>query len=216
MANNIAIYGAGGLGKEVACLIRQINEKEPQWNLIGFFDDTPSLKGKQITHFGPCLGGIEVLNAWKEELAVVLAFGECVSVMKVHGKINNGKVYFPNLIHPSFFMSDKETFEIGEGNIIHGGCSASYDVSIGNFNVLNDFVSVGHDALIGSFNSFMPSVRISGNVRIGQCNFFGVGSIVIEKLTIGNNVRLAAGSALMTNAKDGNLYLGVPALKMNF
>ena len=42
---DIAIYGAGGFGREVACLIRIINEslKEPRWNIIGFFDD-----GKEV------------------------------------------------------------------------------------------------------------------------------------------------------------------------
>lgn len=34
--NDIAIYGAGGFGKEIACLIYWINEVKPQWNLIGF------------------------------------------------------------------------------------------------------------------------------------------------------------------------------------
>ena len=36
---DIAIYGAGGFGREVACLLRRINEQAPKWNLIGFFDD---------------------------------------------------------------------------------------------------------------------------------------------------------------------------------
>ena len=36
---DIAIYGAGGFGKEVACLLNRINEVNHQWNLIGFFDD---------------------------------------------------------------------------------------------------------------------------------------------------------------------------------
>ena len=48
--NNIAIYGAGGFGREVACLIKRINEKSPTWNLIGFFDDDPKLKGQMISH----------------------------------------------------------------------------------------------------------------------------------------------------------------------
>ena len=38
---DIAIYGAGGFGKEVACLIKRINEQEPTWKLVGFFDDNP-------------------------------------------------------------------------------------------------------------------------------------------------------------------------------
>ena len=46
---DIAIYGAGGLGREVACLIRMINESKeiPEWNFIGFFDDDSSLYGTQ-------------------------------------------------------------------------------------------------------------------------------------------------------------------------
>jgi len=30
---DIAIYGAGGFGREVACLINKINEVNPTWNL---------------------------------------------------------------------------------------------------------------------------------------------------------------------------------------
>lgn len=210
--NNIAIYGAGGLGREISCLIRQINEQEPQWNLLGFFVDDPLLKGKQITHFGPCLGGIEELNSWDEELAVVLAISDPQGRKMVYGKITNQNISFPNLVNPNNSLSDPNSFVIGRGNIIQGGCSATCDIHIGDFNLLNGNVYLGHDVEIGSFNSFMPTVRISGNVKIGQGNFFGVGSIVIEELTIGNSVRLAAGSVLMTKPKDGSLYLGIPAM----
>lgn len=41
MMKDIAIYGAGGFGREIACLIMIINGslEQPEWNLIGFFDD---------------------------------------------------------------------------------------------------------------------------------------------------------------------------------
>jgi len=213
---DIAIYGAGGLGREVACLIRQINEKELRWNLIGFFVDDPLLKGRQISHFGPCLGGIEELNAWGGDLAVVLAVGDGKSVRKMYEGINNPKVWFPNLVHPNRTLADPETFIIGKGNIIQAGCFASCDVSIGDFNVLNGKVALGHNVEIGSFNSFMPAARISGDVKIGQGNLFGAGSIVLEKIKVGNDVRLGAGSVLMTKPKDGCLYLGVPAIMTKF
>ena len=35
----IAIFGAGGFGMEVAMLVEHINEAKPTWDLIGFFDD---------------------------------------------------------------------------------------------------------------------------------------------------------------------------------
>lgn len=211
---DIAIYGAGGFGKEVACLIKRINEKVPMWNLVGFFDDDPALKGKMISHFGPCLGGIEVLNDYPTELSVAMAFGNSHIVKQLVEKISNERVSYPNLIDVTFFKVDPDSFVIGQGNIVQGRCSVSCDVQIGDFNVMNGNVDVGHDVIIGSFNTLMPAVRISGEVKIGECNFFGINSIVLQQIKIGNNVRIGAGSVLMTKPKDGNLYLGVPAKKV--
>ena len=39
----IAIIGAGGFGREVACLINAINEKSKEWDFIGFFDDVKDI-----------------------------------------------------------------------------------------------------------------------------------------------------------------------------
>ena len=211
---DIAIYGAGGFGKEVACLIKRINQKVPTWNLVGFFDDNPALKGKMISHFGPCLGGIEVLNDYPKDLSVAMALGNSHVVKQLVEKINNERVSYPNLIDVTFFKVDPDSFEIGKGNIIQGLCSVSCDVKIGDFNVMNGSVDVGHDVTIGSFNTFMPAVRVSGEVRIGECNFFGINSIVLQQIKIGNHVSIGAGSVLMTKPKDGNLYLGVPAKKV--
>ena len=211
---DIAIYGAGGFGKEVACLIKRINEKEPTWSLVGFFDDDPALKGKMISHFGPCLGGIDVLNEYPTELSVAMALGNSHVVKQLVDKVKNDKISFPNLLDITFYQVDSETFNIGKGNIIQGKCCVSCDVKIGDFNVMNGSVDVGHDVTIGSFNTFMPAVRLSGEVRIGECNFFGINSIVLQQIKIGNDVRIGAGSVLMTKPKDGNLYLGVPAKKV--
>lgn len=209
----IAIYGAGGFGREVACTINKINEIEPTWNLIGFFDDGVE-KGKMVSHFGPVLGGMDDLNAFQEEINLVIAIGNPATVKKVFEKISNKKVDFPNIIHPSVYYADKETFEIGRGNILQRECSMSCDVRLGDFNVLNSSVVFGHDVKIGNFNSFMPAVRISGEVEMGDCNFFGVNSVVLQQIKLKSCVRLAAGSTLMTKAKENNLYVGVPAKLM--
>lgn len=215
---DIAIYGAGGFGREVACLINVINQSkaEPEWNLIGFFDDNPKLKGEMISHFGPCLGGIEEVNAYPNKLAITIPIGDPAIVKALVEKIQNEHVYYPNLIRPDFLVGDENTFTIGKGNIIQGGCSVSCDVTLGDFNVLNGSISFGHDAKVGSFNTFMPGTRISGGVTIGDNNFFGVGSIVLQLLKIGNDFRLGAGSVLMTKPKDGALYIGNPAARFKF
>lgn len=207
---DIAIFGAGGFGREVACLINRINSHQPTWNLIGFFDDGKPA-GSEVSHYGRVLGGVAELNQWANPIAVVVAIGSPKAVKSVVGKITNELVEFPNIVHPNFFMADSRSFSIGRGNIIHGDCVASCDVEIGDFNVFNGSVVLGHDVKLGSYNSFMPAVRVSGEVTIGDCNFFGVGSIILQQLKIGDNVRIGAGAVLMTKPKNGALYIGNPA-----
>ncbi len=212
---DIAIYGAGGFGREVACLIKIINDScaKPKWNLVGFFDDGVK-KGTIISHFGRCLGGMQELNQWSTSLDICIAIGRGSTIEKIVGMITNPRLEFPNVIHPQVVFNDKESLNIGIGNIIQANCSFSCDVNIGDFNVMNGSVVLGHDVSIGNFNSFMPAIRVSGEVKIGNRNFFGVGSIILQQLTIKNNTTLAAGSVLMTKPKEGCLYIGVPAKMM--
>lgn len=211
---DIAIYGAGGFGREVACLINIINQELKTWNLVGFFDDNPNLKEQMISHFAPCLGGMKELNEYPKELALTIPIGSPLIVKKIAESITNPHVYYPNLIHPDFQIKDPDSFSIGKGNIIQDGCSVSCNVSIGNFNVFNGGVIFGHDDQIGSYNSFMPAIRVSGEVIVGNANYFGVGSIILQQIKIGNEIRLGAGSVLMSKPKDGKLYVGNPARKI--
>ncbi len=210
---DIAIYGAGGFGREVACLINKINEQHPVWNLIGFFDDTKVI-GQPISHFGYCLGGMNELNIYNKNINIVIAIGTPQKMFNIVSKITNSQVTFPNIIHPDFVLNDPDTFKIGIGNIILSGCSATCDIEIGNFNIFNCSIALGHDDKIGNYNSFMPAVRISGSVIMGDCNFFGVGSIIIQGIKIGNNISLGAGSVLISRVKDGVHLFGVPAVKI--
>lgn len=211
---DIVIYGAGGFGREIACLIKRINDaqEKPIWNLLGFIDDGV-YEGQQISHWGKCLGGIDALNAWKTEIAATIAIGNPQTVKKIVEKIYNKNVSFPNLIAPDVAIIDPETFSIGKGNIVKDHSSFSCDVAIGDFNVFNGSDFFGHDAKVGDFNCFMPSIRVSGEVKVGNLNFFGVGCIILQQIKIGNEVRLGAGAVLMTKPKDGNLYIGNPAKK---
>ena len=211
----IAIYGAGGFGREVACMIDKINKDTPTWEFIGFFDDGHPI-GEQVSHFGPILGGIAELNSWPDSLAVALCFGVPNTIKVIRDKIVNQHIYFPNLIDPDFVIDDPYTFKIGKGNIIKSQCCVTTEVLIGDFNVLNGGINFGHDVNVGSYNVFMPSSKISGEVIIGDCNLFGAYSFVKQVMRIGNNVTLSPLSALLTKPKDGNTYIGNPAKIFKF
>ena len=213
--NDIAIYGAGGLGREVAAMLRIINETEPTWNLIGFYDDTHAV-GDEIGGFGKVLGGHDQLNAVTEPVSVVVCVGSPQGRRKIVGMIHNPLVDFPNLVSPDFVAEDPESFSMGRGNIIKSHCRVTVNVSIGDFNVLNGTVTLGHDARMGDCNVLMPGDRISGETIIGDCNLFGSGSFVKQGLRVGNEVTLSPLSPLMTRPKDGCTYMGNPAKIFKF
>lgn len=210
---DIAIYGAGGFGREVACLIRIINEslEVPKWNFIGFFDDGQPIGSNN--EYGRVLGGKEELNNWENPLDIAIAIGNPLIINKIIEGIDNPNIGYPNLIAPSVVFLDKKNVHFGKGNIICSGCLISCNVEIGNFNIFNGFIPIGHDTTIGNYNVIMPSCNISGGVCMGNRNFMGVKSVVLQYIKIGNNVRIGAGSVLMRNAKDGYLYIGTPAQK---
>ena len=212
---DIAIYGAGGFGREVACLINKINKISPQWNLVGFFTDSESEWGT-VNEYGKVLGGADVLNSWPTPIDITIAIGSPKAIEKIHNKLHNDNIDFPNIISPDLIMLDNNNFRFGIGNIICAKSFVSCNVEIGNFNIINNSVNLGHDAIIGDYNSIMPAVCISGGVHIGNKNFIGVNSVILQYNNIGNNTTIGAGSVVMRNTKDNNTYVGNPASKFKF
>jgi sugar O-acyltransferase (sialic acid O-acetyltransferase NeuD family) len=209
---NILIYGAGGFGREIACLINSINQVKKQWELIGFIDD-----GIPVSHsnrFGKVVGNLETLNNYPDKIAVAISVASPEILKKLTDGIANPNVWYPNLIAPDVKFHDPDSFSIGIGNIIFFSCRISCDVKMGDFNLMNSLASLGHDVKIGNRNVLNPAVRISGDCRVGDDNFFGVQSIILQGITIGNNTRVGASSVVIKTTKDDSLYYGNPARRI--
>ena len=82
---DIAIFGAGGFGREVAALIHRRNEVKPEWNIIGFLDDGVPLGTIRDSY--PVIGGLEYVNQYKSDLNVVIAIGNVKNLKKIGKKI---------------------------------------------------------------------------------------------------------------------------------
>lgn len=211
MKRKIAIYGAGGFGKEIYQMIDYINQQNEVWEFVGYFDEFLA-PGTIINGF-PVLGGTDTLNDYRESLALAIAIGKPKVVKEIVESICNGNISFPNLIHPNV-KYDLQYNKLGVGNIVCYGCYFTCDIVMGSFNIFNTRVTIGHDTQIGSFNLFQPNVQISGEVKIGDFNFFGVNSCVLQQKKIGNNNILGAGSLLLRNIKHNARYFGNPAYEI--
>lgn len=209
---DIAIFGAGGFGREVACLLRQINKTTPQWNFIGFYDD--GIEKGSCLDYGVTLGGMADLNAVDRPLSVVVALGNPATLKNVVEQITNENIDFPNIISPDVALLDSHSLTMGKGNVICMGNFFSCQVSMGDFNMFVGYTTVGHDASFGSYNCLMPGARISGHVSLADCNLVGSGAVVLQGIAIGSDTTIGAASAVIAPTKDGHTYIGNPAKKV--
>ena len=209
---DIVIYGFGGFGREMATILREINRREPTWNLLGYIDD--GCEPGTSNRYGRVLGGMDYLNACQSKLAVMMAIGNPAVVRRLVEKIRNPNVFYPNIVAPSVYFYDGETVEFGKGNIVTAGARISCDVRLGDFNILNSGVYLGHDVQIGSYNLLEPETRLSGGTVVGDGNFFGARSAVLQYLKIGDDTRIGACSLVLRNTRSGCLYMGNPAKRI--
>ena len=211
---DIAIFGVGGFGREVLALIQDINRIEPQWNIVGFFDDGYE-KGLMINGY-PTLGKVEDLNKWETEIAVAISIGSPVIKKKILDNIHNPKVSYPTLIHPTVWIGDRNYVEIGKGCIFCAGVMITTNIAIRDFVILNLQCTVGHDSVINDYAAFMPSVNISGEVNIGEGVYVGTGAKIINQLEIGNYTIVGAGAVVSKTLPAHCTAVGVPAKPIKF
>lgn len=212
----IAIYGAGGFGREVKMLIDQINEtksKYSQWDFIGYYDDGME-KGKMVNGF-PVLGGAEDLNGIQESMALLVAIGNPKVKRSIIEKISNNNISYPVLIHPNVQIGRDEV-EVGEGTIICAGCIITVNIRIGKHVILNLGCTIGHDTIIGDYCSFMPAINISGEVVINAGVYGGTGAKIINQATIGADTVIGMGAVVTKSLPEGCTAVGMPAQPVKF
>ena len=208
---DIVIIGAGGFGRETAWLIEDINNKKPEWNIVGFVDDNASIQGSKINGY-EVVGDINWLK--EQELYVVSAIGDPIIKKKVIDRLEGSNNKYPVLIHPSVIYSDRVT--IGEGSIICAGNIITVNIEIGKHVIVNLDCTIGHDAIIGDYSTILPSVNISGFVKIEESVSVGTGSAIIQGVNIGKNTVIGAGSVVTKDLPPNCTAVGVPTKPIKF
>ncbi|WP_035171829.1 acetyltransferase [Caldanaerobius polysaccharolyticus] len=209
----IAIIGAGGVGKEVALLIEEINNIKPTWDLIGFIDDNEELHGKYINGI-KILGGIDYLSNNVDKIFVVCAIADYKIKKSIISKLENYNVEYANIIHPSVYIS--KTNLIGKDVIIYPGCILTTNIKIGNHVIISPKCGIGHEAYIDDYVSLLWDVNVAGNVKINEGCLIGSNATIIQNKEIGKGTIIGAGAVVVDNIPSYCTAVGVPAKPIKF
>lgn len=203
----VIIIGAGGVGRETAMLIEQINQVKPTWNILGFLDDNTEIHGLSINGY-KILGDIDVINNFPDTYAICAIASPKIkrSIIK---RLIASNVNLASIIHPTITIPKTST--IGQGVIIYSGVTISTNVKIGSYVILSPGCGIGHEAVIEDYNSLLWNVNIGGNVRVNEGCLLGTGSIVVQNINIGKEVTIGAGAVVIKDIPSGCTVVGVPA-----
>lgn len=194
---DILIIGAGGIGRETAWIIEEINEVKPTWNLLGYIDENSEIHGKELNGY-KVLGGLEVLEKLEEKPYVVVAIANCSVKKSIVTKLGE-KYNFATIIYPTVKVS--KFIQIGQGTIIYPGVILTVNTKIGNHVLISGNCTIGHDTVIGDYSSVLWGSNFSGYDTVGESCFIGVGSKVIQGIDISKENKISAGITVIEDVK---------------
>jgi len=206
--HDLAILGAGGVGRQVSQIIRDINAVDARWHLVGYLDD-------DTTKIGEVIGGIPVLGdlQWlsqRDNVYVTVAMGSPSMLYSSYERLKSMRHQrIATLVHPSVWMPER--VDLDPGAIIYAGVMLDTDIKIGKGCIINKGCTIGHDTILGDYCSLAPGVNLGGSVQVGPGCYFGISSATIQNLEIGDWSILGAGAVAISDIPPNVTAVGVPA-----
>lgn len=204
----VAIYGSGGMGRELAQTIDDINAQLPkQWDGVVFIDDVTDcemVNGYRTIKFDDFTQEFTV-----DSVEVVIAVGEPSARENLFSKVSTYGYSFATVVHPTASVSPYS--ELGEGTIVQYCARVAPNTTIGRNVLLNSYASVGHDCEIGDGSVISSFTGVGGGAAIGKGSFVGMGASIRDHISIGDNSIVSMSAAVYRDMPSGATVMGNPA-----
>jgi sugar O-acyltransferase (sialic acid O-acetyltransferase NeuD family) len=201
----LAIYGAGGLGREMYEIALRRNAASGLWTQIVFVDDF----SEEGDFFGTMRISFNSLLNHKNDYECIIAVGEPSSRAKLYQKLTAENMKLTCLIDPTAIVSP--TAKIGNGTIVCEFSTIHTEVELGCNTLIQPFCDVGHDIKVGSHTVLSPHSAPGGGTVFGERVYVGMQASIMEKLTIGDDAIVGMGSAVFRDVPAGATVVGNPA-----
>ncbi len=199
-----AIYGSGGLGREIFDVAMRRNAVDGAWDKIVFIDD---FAAEGPFHGTDRLSFTSLLSAARQ-FECIVGVGEPSSREQLYSKLTAHSIKIGTLVDPTAIVSPTAKFEAGvvlmEHVILKSGAKICANV------LLQPFSNIGHDIIVGAHSVLSPFCAPGGGVEFGQRVFVGMQACIIEGTAVGDDAIIGMGAAVFRDVPAGATVVGNP------
>jgi sugar O-acyltransferase (sialic acid O-acetyltransferase NeuD family) len=198
MAGRLAIFGAGGMGRELVQAARNAPDE------IVLVSDTPVEN--------PAPYRVISFDALRPDDRICLAVGSPRLRRQLAERCAG--FAFASVLAPTALVDP--TAQAGGGLMLCDFSMINSRAIVGRHFLCNYYSHVSHDCVIGDFVTFSPRVSCCGTVHIGNDVFVGAGAVIRNgtperPLRIGDGATIGMGAVVVEDVPAGATVTGVPA-----
>lgn len=197
----LCILGFGGHARSVADIALAAGIDD----LV--FVDANARPGENFAGF-PALSSFEQLPAGRT-LAYFPALGDNVLRQQLVG---DASLPFTTLISP--------TASIGRLSVVHVASLVAHhahvgpSASIGRGAIINTGAIVEHESIVGDFSHVAVNATVGGRSRLGRRVLVAAGAVVINGMSVCDDVLIGAGATVVADITESGTYVGSPARRV--
>lgn len=116
---------------------------------------------------------------------------------------------FHTLVHPTAYVSPLAA--LGPGTFVGANSVVAAGATLDEHVFVNRGATIGHDTRIGAFSRIQPGSALGGLSTLGRGVTIGIGATLVERLSIGDNAVIGAGSTVLKDVPPNVVVFGNPA-----
>ena len=158
-------------------------------------------------------GKVEDALKYVHDYQFIVAIGDNSLRERIQLNLTMAQAKLALLVHPDAIIGKQ--VEIGKGTVVMAGVIINSCTHVGSGCIINTGSIIEHDNIIEDYVHVSPGVITGGTVRIGKGTWLGLGSKIINNVSIAGDCIVGAGAVVIEDIINRGLYVGIPAKKVD-
>jgi sugar O-acyltransferase (sialic acid O-acetyltransferase NeuD family) len=196
-ATPLVIVGAGGFGRELLELVRDINARKPTFEFLGFLDDGVTRADLLERLRAPLLGPSSRLAETGADY--VIGIGAPEPRRRIFEMARSRGCRAATLVHPAATIGSD--VQLGGGVVVAAGARLTTHVVVGRHAHVNLNCTIGHDVVIEDFVTVFGGVHLGGGCVIEADVTLGSGCVILPNVRVGRGAVVGAGAVVVRDVE---------------